>query len=697
MTSVTEQDDPFIGANIGNRFYVEAFLAEGGMGRVYRARDRHSGANVAVKIVRDTAYDQRIASERLFREAEIVSSLRHESIVSLVDFGEDAALGARYLAMEYVEGESLGDVIRRGPLHWRVAFELAAQVAEALEVAHRAHVIHRDIKPDNVMLVTLADDTVRPVILDFGLALPQELTARLTAEGVVPGTAAYMAPEQARARELTPAADLYALGVLLFESITGVLPVDGKTPLDLVIRKLNEPAPDVRAVLPSGSGFPDAGARLIADLLQRDPSLRPGSATEVAARLHGVLGVERGTSTLRETDFTAATQGEMPLEPATSRSSWSERFAEVAPFVTIAAASLLVVTAVLHVVSSDDDRRHVEVPSSREPASPSPENAVQRADRQDDQSADPASSANEAVPVARDHAPDAAIEEVVAEGCGSEQAPGTRRHRVQEGGVRGDWLVHVPTNYDPTRRHPLLLLFHDSSLSPEYMLQHRRFRDLADERGLILVAPRAFARYGAWEARGDVELVLHAIEDTRRRLCVDPDTTLAVGNGSGGHFLFFSLVCKEPLTAMVTIAFRPRTSYTEYAGCEPIVDTPVMELVAEYDPGTPDEGGRNCVGNEITSRERYWALWHERNDCRPKELPWGDFDHGECVHFECRAAPFVSCQPEGGRSWAGEPHQLDRVCAILGSRTARPSRFPYTDAIWAFFSEVIDDQQEANK
>jgi predicted ATPase/tRNA A-37 threonylcarbamoyl transferase component Bud32 len=267
------------GSSIGP-YLVSSGIGAGGMGEVYRAQDPRLGREVALKLIRRSATDQDDALDRLLREAALASSLNHPNIVTIYDtgvVGED-----RYLAMELVEGATLRALTAQG-LRIDRAIHIARQVAEALAVAHTAGIVHRDIKPDNVMV--RPDGYVK--LLDFGLARQHEVAAAMavtgheTEPGMVIGTVAYMAPEQARGEVAAPEADIFAFGVLLYEMVTGKHPFLG-TSQTATLHALLWEAPEPPALL--NPELPRTLDQLIVEMLQKDARLRPG-AGEVLLRL----------------------------------------------------------------------------------------------------------------------------------------------------------------------------------------------------------------------------------------------------------------------------------------------------------------------------------------------------------------------------------------------------------------------------
>jgi tetratricopeptide (TPR) repeat protein len=282
------------GEVVGQRFRIEQFIAEGGMGEVYVAEDLELGERVALKTIRpELANDERILA-RFKREIQLARKVTHRHVSRVFDlfFHHVDLLGERrtvvFLSMELLQGETLSARIRRtGALPFVEARSIAAQLVAGLDAAHRAGIIHRDFKSANVVLVSDPDKSggaERAVIMDFGLASTLRPSAQADPSGGLAGTPAYMAPEQVEDGPLTAATDIYALGVVLFEMTTGTLPFRGATPMETARLRLVQDAPPLRSVVPAA---PAAWDRTVRACLQRDPAKRPASARDVEARLAG--------------------------------------------------------------------------------------------------------------------------------------------------------------------------------------------------------------------------------------------------------------------------------------------------------------------------------------------------------------------------------------------------------------------------
>jgi tetratricopeptide (TPR) repeat protein len=265
---------PSLGAILRDRYRLDSELGRGGMGTVYRATDLELQREVAVKILSATSHTSD-GRERLIREARAAAALNHPHIVTIHDVGESG--GLPFLVMELVSGPRLSQA---KPTELARVVEIAAQICTALEHAHANSIVHRDLKPDNVLLSgTSQAGNVK--LADLGLALPAD-AARISRAGVIVGTAAYMAPEQALGQTVDGRADLYALGVVLYELTTGRLPFTGDDPLTVVSQHVHAPVVPPRVLCPD---LPRALEAVIVRLLAKDPAQRFSTAAETRAAL----------------------------------------------------------------------------------------------------------------------------------------------------------------------------------------------------------------------------------------------------------------------------------------------------------------------------------------------------------------------------------------------------------------------------
>ena len=271
------------GTVIAGRYRVLGFIGAGGMGAVYRAEHVHMRKTVALKLLHPEFLAVEEVVQRFEREAVAAARIEHPNVVAASDFGK-LDDGSFYLVLEYVDGTSLRALLAQGALPPARTLHIARQTALALGAAHAAGVVHRDLKPDNVMLVSEPGGGDRVKVLDFGIARvappgQNRDTTKLTRVGVVMGTVAYMSPEQAIGQAVDERADLYSLGVMLYEMIAGVVPFDAELPSQVLARQLVEKPP------PLPAGTPPALAELVYDLMEKKPEDRPATAQVVLERL----------------------------------------------------------------------------------------------------------------------------------------------------------------------------------------------------------------------------------------------------------------------------------------------------------------------------------------------------------------------------------------------------------------------------
>jgi serine/threonine protein kinase len=285
-----QSDDPLVGRTLPGGYVILDLVGIGGMGRVYRAEQTNLGRTVAVKVIHPHLVGEENAAARFITEARAASRLNHPNSVAVIDFGkmEDGQL---YLVMEFLRGKDLARVqYEEGPLAFRRIVSILRQVLAALAEAHHLGIIHRDLKPENIILeqIRTGGDFVK--VVDFGLAKMrvEAVQPNITSPGIVCGTPEYMSPEQGRGDPLDARSDLYAVGVILYQLLTGSLPFEAESPTQVVLMHITEQPQDPRATVPERE-IPDLLADVCLMALAKDPNHRFSNADEFAEALSDSL------------------------------------------------------------------------------------------------------------------------------------------------------------------------------------------------------------------------------------------------------------------------------------------------------------------------------------------------------------------------------------------------------------------------
>src|SRR5947209_6674274 len=276
-----------LGTTLSGRYRLEARIGSGGMSTVYRALDGTLQRQVAIKLMNREVATDSDQLERFRREARAVAQLSHPHVVGVIDAGEDQ--GRPYTVLEYIEGETLKERIRRmGRLPITEAVAYAIEIARALGAAHARHIVHRDVKPQNVLI----DEEGSAKVTDFGIARTLDEEG-LTADGRVLGTTDYVSPEQALGQPVTGQSDLYSLGIVLYEMLTGEVPFKGESQVAVAMKHVREMLPDVQRLRPEISA---ALAAVIETATAKRQEDRYANDTELIADLEDVLAIETARS-----------------------------------------------------------------------------------------------------------------------------------------------------------------------------------------------------------------------------------------------------------------------------------------------------------------------------------------------------------------------------------------------------------------
>jgi len=309
-----------IGKRIGN-YVIERILAHGGMGAVYVARDRALGRRVAVKFVVQDSECEAETARRFLEEARITASLQHPNVVTIFDYGEFE--GRLYYVMELLAGSDLAVLMQS-----KKRFDIEQvrncidQICSGLQAAHVVGIVHRDLKPANIFV--LEGEPLRIKLMDFGVAKILAIDEKHTCRGQIIGTPRYMSPEQALGQvdRISPRSDIYSLGIIVYEMLTGVRLFDDPSPIVLLMMHINDPVPRIRDLAPD---LPSGVAELIESCLAKDPRERPQSALEFVARFAEVgcaasANLQYGSGTLArliESGFVPPSNRALPGAPDT--------------------------------------------------------------------------------------------------------------------------------------------------------------------------------------------------------------------------------------------------------------------------------------------------------------------------------------------------------------------------------------------
>jgi len=303
-----------VGELIAKRYELAELVGTGGMSSVYRAHDRLLERDVALKVLHEQFTADTDYVERFRREARSVAQLSHPNIVTVIDRGEQD--GRQFIVFEYIDGENLKSLVEReGPLPEDEAVRLTLQVARGLGFAHDNGLVHRDVKPQNVLL----NGDHQAKVTDFGIARSLEVKGGLTQTGTVMGTSDYIAPEQARGAHVDEQSDIYSLGVVLYELLTGEVPFPGDNFVAVAMRHINEPPPSVRERRPDVSPRLDA---VIRRAMAKEPRDRFASMDELCAELTASLGPESGASGAQTMVVPGRKRQRAPRPPADRPTVW---------------------------------------------------------------------------------------------------------------------------------------------------------------------------------------------------------------------------------------------------------------------------------------------------------------------------------------------------------------------------------------
>lgn len=662
---------PAVGDSFAGKYTIRELLGRGGNAAVFRATDEGMSRDVAVKIAlpSESGYPPTVVG-RFMREGRILATLVDPHNITMYDFGETDD-GLLYVVFEYVAGEELGKFLKRvGPLEPSVVAHIVDQLLQGLEEAHQAGILHRDVKPANIMVFEYAGDPYRVKLLDFGIARPAEPgEAAVTSDGMVVGTPRYMAPEQMLGGELSPSSDLFSLGLVAYEMLTGEPAFDGATPREIARQQFG--AESLR--LPDECG-PPAFRRLIEKMVARELDQRPTSARAVRdemLRMKKSLARWTGMEHAPTAPHGAVAEAEpAPPPPPLPRKGRGQRFVALA----LGAFVVGLVLAVLLLRVLDDEPQ----PIVRRQGSPN---------RALLPPAGPPDPAPRSVPPAADLGA-----EVPRSGCGVQTAVGNTYLSIDTATGERGWDVHVPATYDGETPIPVVMIFHRSLKSGAQMLQDTKIAKTADEHGFFVLAPTTETEVPWREKSREINFVHTMVAETAKNYCLDLQQIYAIGEGRGGNFVQ-DLECISPISAIaVTLAGHGRKE----SMCLSERRTPRIRIYGTLDNYVPVRGGRGCMllGDQLLSADDVEALWKSHQGCTGKTEIWLDDDGGTCKTWSCET-PFVHCATTGGHDWPSAPPD---PFEFPGCEEVRPRQLPidYAETIWRFFEaggRRLDDNE----
>ncbi|MEC7526209.1 MAG: serine/threonine-protein kinase [Myxococcota bacterium] len=450
--------DPLLGRVIDGRYRIEQQIGEGGMGVVYMATHTVLQKKLALKVLRGDSSKDADVVQRFMQEAQAATSIGHQNIIDISDFGR-LPDGAVYFVMEYLDGLSLSDMIKRGgSIPMADAVHIIRQIASALDAAHARGIVHRDLKPDNIIVINQGGDPLFVKVLDFGVAKVGGGASKLTKTGMVFGTPHYMSPEQAAGHSVDARTDIYALGVIMYEMFTGKVPFDADTFMGILSKHMFEPPASPSEVKGASLGALES---VTLRALEKNPDQRYLSMQELIADLDTVaaggsvaVGGRPGVSP--PGNLADALEPPSHLEVATQPSSGGPKLALVA----VAILALLVVgggvgTAVFLMTGDDEGQalaQQTETPppvAAPGPETPTPETA-------------PPETEPETPPEATPTAPEVATIEISSDPVGAEV--------LLDGVMLGNTPLRVERPTDGTREVTLRLRGHQTTpvqISPQ--------------------------------------------------------------------------------------------------------------------------------------------------------------------------------------------------------------------------------------
>ena len=628
-----QESELVAGQVFADRYRIVKVLGSGGQATVYLAHDRVLGHDVALKLIDvDDPDEAGVLRGRFEREVKVLTRLQSDRVVRVFDHGVH---GDRlYVAQQLAVGESLSAVLARGRMQPTTALELLQGLLRALDDVHAAGVLHRDIKPANVMVREDASGATDVMLIDFGIAKSavRVLDRTITATGAIPGTAAYMSPEQVFGEKLGPSSDLFSAGLVVLEAVSGFDAVT-RWQNAAIVRQLMGTPPDAAVAVDD---------RRLAALLSRLCAALPSERYHTAADALADLSSRRTQGVSRRT--------------------------------LVAGLAVVLISAAVTILAVQT--RSKPTPNTAARALPSTPIA-------------PAQSTPQ--PLVKSAPPAAAQPD--AQGSVDEQirlhgTPGCGKPRPSqwtlEGAVDG---LHLPRGYDPHHLHPTLLVMANHKVGPQAFLRDSGWKALCEEQGCVILTGVDGARRWAGGSE-DVELFREAVYQTGVHVCLDRRRVFAVGSGRGGRTLL--RLAQQPWITAVSatgLRFDPQSPTLRSEEFSP---KPAIWLHPTKSQRLPLNGRTDCVGQVHLSQPKVDARWSNLNECS-SEKPVETYVHpqGRCFTWSSCTAPYVACLYDGGVQWPGVTY------GRWWSRCEEPpSTFPAAQVVWSFFESLpVSDEK----
>lgn len=654
---------PQIGDVFHGHYRIDDALGRGGFGAVFAAADLRNGRAVALKVLfpdRQDSYEPGTRA-RFEREVMIVAELKSPYVVDLYEHGTTAD-GLLFAAFERVPGVDLTEhVARVGRMQPAEIVHVLRQLLIGLREAHARGLLHRDIKPDNIRVFSVDGDPLRVKLLDFGLArASDDGSPSVTKTGELLGTPRYMSPEQLLGQPVSPASDIYSLGMVAWEMLGGADALAGNRWGDQLDRLRTG------AIVAAGD-VPDPQLSMwLQRMTAREPERRFPSA---AAALAALDAMASGAAPQVRTPAMATQLG-------ARRGGTSDTTRLVA--IASAAVALIAILAVMvgwMLQNSPAPRATATTPQMR--AAGAPRGIVRGTAPPPLRGAPP--------PAAAAKAPD--VGKPMADGCAAGPVEtGTSR-------LPGDVWLHVPANYTPGKPHPILILAHAAGISARQFLDDSGFIPRADADGVVILAPSGRhdldiakavgVRVPGWdEDFGDVAWIRDVVDDVATQVCLDRSRVWVVGHAKGGR-LVNALSCEDWVTAVAANSFSLDAN-EQHKYC-PDKPKPALYVLPLSTGHVPAAGGEACTLRQKPSFEVMESWIAERNRCSSSRPSRTRKPHGECYAWDCET-PFEACHVEGGHPWPGtQPRQglLD-----LKGCDGAPQKFDATGEIWEFLQRA---------